>query len=61
VARYADHLPLYRQAQIMARQGVMLERSTLSFWMGYAPRRRSPLWVARLREMMLASTADLCR
>ena len=33
VARYADHLPLYRQAQIMARQGVSLERSTLSFWL----------------------------
>lgn len=33
VARYADHLPLYRQAQIMARQGVILERSTLSFWL----------------------------
>ena len=26
VARYADHLPLYRQAQILARQGVMLDR-----------------------------------
>jgi transposase len=33
VARYADHLPLYRQAQILARQGVSLERSTLSFWL----------------------------
>ena len=33
----ADHLPLYRQAQILARQGgVIIERSTLSFWMGYA-------------------------
>ena len=30
VARYADHLPLYRQAQIMARQGVLLDRSTLA-------------------------------
>ena len=29
VARYADHLPLYRQAQILARQGVMLERSSV--------------------------------
>jgi transposase len=29
VARYADHQPLYRQAQMMARQGVMLDRSTL--------------------------------
>jgi transposase len=55
VARYADHLPLYRQAQIMAREGVILERSTLSFWMGYAAAEVAPV-VARLREMMLAST-----
>jgi transposase len=33
VSRYADHLPLYRQAQIMARQGVALDRSTLAFWL----------------------------
>ena len=39
VARYADRLPLYRQAQIMARQGVILDRSTLSFWMGGAGQR----------------------
>jgi transposase len=55
VARYADHLPLYRQAQIMQRQGVILERSTLSFWMGYAAAEVAPV-VVRLREMMLAST-----
>ena len=42
VARYADHLPLYRQAQMMQRQGVLIDRATLSFWMGYAPRRRLP-------------------
>ena len=55
VARYADHLPLYRQSQILARQGVILDRSTLSFWMGYAAAEVAPV-VARLREMMLAST-----
>jgi transposase len=55
VARYADHLPLYRQAQIMARQGVMLDRSTLSFWMGYAAAELAPV-VTRLREIMLSST-----
>jgi transposase len=55
VARYADHLPLYRQAQILQRQGVIVERSTLSFWMGYAAAEVAPV-VARLREMMLAST-----
>ena len=55
VHRYADHLPLYRQAQILAQQGVILERSTLSFWMGYAAAEVAPV-VARLREIMLAST-----
>ena len=55
VARYADHLPLYRQAQIMARQGVILDRSTLAFWMGYAAAEVAPV-AERLREMLLAST-----
>jgi transposase len=29
VAKYCDHLPLYRQSQIFARQGVEIDRSTL--------------------------------
>lgn len=36
VSKFADHLPLYRQAQIYARQGVMLDRSTLADWAGRA-------------------------
>src|SRR4051794_33978657 len=36
VAKYADHLPLYRQAQIYARQGLELDRSTLADWVGRA-------------------------
>ena len=32
VSKYADHLPLYRQAQIMGRQGINLDRSTLADW-----------------------------
>lgn len=36
VSKYADHLPLYRQSQIYARQGVMLDRSTLADWVGRA-------------------------
>jgi transposase len=36
VSKYADHLPLYRQAQIYARQGVTLDRSTLADWVGKA-------------------------
>jgi transposase len=36
VSKYADHLPLYRQAQIYARQGLNLDRSTLADWVGHA-------------------------
>jgi transposase len=36
VSKFADHLPLYRQAQIYARQGVTLDRSTLADWVGHA-------------------------
>ncbi len=54
VGRYADHLPLYRQAQIMGRQGVLVDRATLAFWVGYAAAEVAPV-VARLREMVLGS------
>ena len=36
VSKYADHLPLYRQSQIYARQGITLDRSTLADWVGRA-------------------------
>jgi len=36
VSKYADHLPLYRQAQIYARQAIDLDRSTLADWVGRA-------------------------
>src|SRR3984957_1933936 len=36
VSKYADHLPLYRQAQIYARQGINLDRSTLADWVDRA-------------------------
>ncbi len=36
VSKYTDHLPLYRQSEIYAREGVDLDRSTLSDWVGQA-------------------------
>lgn len=36
VSKYADHLPLYRQTQIYARQQIVLDRSTLADWVGHA-------------------------
>ena len=52
VSKHADHLPLYRQAQILARQGVHIERSTLAQWVGAAAAELQPLHdhlLARLR------------
>ena len=43
VGKYADHLPLYRQSQIYARQGVELDRSTLADWVGCAAAELRPL------------------
>ena len=36
VAKYAWHLPLYRQVQMLAAQGLTIKRSMLAFWVGYA-------------------------
>ncbi len=42
-SKYADHLPLYRQSEIYAREGVELSRSTLADWVGGASCLLSPL------------------
>src|SRR4051794_14415860 len=43
VAKYADHLPLYRQSEIYDREGVELDRSTLADWVGAASRVLAPV------------------
>ena len=43
VSKHADHLPLYRQSQILARSGVKIERSTLAQWVGAAAAELQPL------------------
>src|SRR5467141_1640737 len=43
VSKFADHLPLYRQSQILARSGVKIERSTLASWVGTAAAELAPL------------------
>jgi transposase len=52
VAKYADHLPLYRQSGIYAREGVALERSTLADWVGGASALLRPLVEALARETL---------
>ncbi len=55
VAKYADFLPLYRQAAIFARQGIELDRSTLCDWVGRACWWLEPLW-RLLRRHVISST-----
>jgi transposase len=56
VSRYDDHLPLYRQAEIYARDGVSLETSTLSGWVGATAVALAPLVDAPAAGIMGADT-----
>jgi hypothetical protein len=55
VAKFADHVPLYRQSVIYAREGVELERSTLARWVGHSAALLRPLVDAIRRHVMTAS------
>ena len=55
VSKYADHMPLYRQAQAYARSGIDLHRATLADWVGKAAFHLQPV-VDRLAEHLKRST-----
>ena len=57
VAKYCDHLPLYRQSRIYARSGVQLERSTLAGWVDQGDQLLDPLVAALGRYVLAASKA----
>lgn len=52
VSKFVDHLPLYRQSEIYAREGVDLERSTLTDWVGQSSQLLRPLINALERHVM---------
>lgn len=52
VDKYADHLPLYRQAERFKREGIDLDRSTLAGWVGRAGVLLQPLVEAIRRHVM---------
>ena len=55
VSKFADHLPLYRQSEIYAREGVDLCRSTLAGWVGAASELLAPL-VDQIRRHVMAGS-----
>jgi hypothetical protein len=54
VGKYADHLPLYRQSEIYAREGVDLDRSLLADWVGRTSELLAPLADALRRHVFAA-------
>jgi transposase len=55
VSKYSEHLPLCRQAQVFARHGVPIERSTLADWVGRAAFHLAPI-VDRMAELLKRSS-----
>jgi len=56
VSKYDNRLPLYRQAEIYARDGVDLETSTLSGWIGATTMTLAPLTEVLAAEVMASET-----
>jgi transposase len=56
VSKYTDHLPLYRQSEIYAREGLDLDRSTLADWVGQCSALLRPLVDAIADHVLAGST-----
>lgn len=56
VAKYDDHLPLHRQAEIYAREGIELESSTLTGWVGATAAALKPLTDALAADVFASDT-----
>ncbi|MEY9697803.1 transposase [Bradyrhizobium diazoefficiens] len=43
VAKFSEHMPLYRQSQVLARHGIFIDRAVLADWMGTVAFHLAPL------------------
>jgi transposase len=55
VAKYSEHLPLYRQAQVFERQGIPINRSMMAGWLGHVACPVTPV-VDRMSELLKQSS-----
>ncbi len=56
VSKFCDSLPLYRQAQMLERQGVTLDRATLCNWVG-----RACWWLTPLYDLLVSTVLSLAK
>lgn len=54
VAKFSEHMPLYRQSQVFGRHGILLDRAVLADWMGTVAFHLAPL-VERMSALMKLS------
>ena len=59
VKKYADHLPLYRQAEILARQGIHISRQVLSQWVLRSTAALKPLYTEMLSQILRSENVFL--
>lgn len=59
VAKYADHLPVYRQWQMLQREGIHIQRSVLIGWVGRGAWALIPI-AERMLEKLKTSTKLFC-
>ena len=50
ISKFCDSLPLYRQSQMLARQGITIDRSTLANWVG-----RACWWLTPLYDLVVST------
>lgn len=55
VSKFVDHLPVYRQAQMLKRQGVEIARSTIGDWIKYSCEALQPLHSLHREKVLAAS------
>ena len=60
VSKYADHLPLYRQSQILARAGLNLHRAVLADWVGKAAFHLKPIVDQMAEHMKRSGVSGRC-
>jgi transposase len=52
VSKYSDHLPLYRQERILAREGVAISRQTMCGWMARCAALLKPIYDAMVKAVL---------
>src|SRR5215217_4591998 len=55
ISKFCDFLPLHRQSQMLARQGIQIDRSTLGAWVGRACWWLRPLYQLTVAQVMPAA------